>query len=232
MAGRDRSEVEDLIGFFVNMLVLRTDLSGNPSVSELVRRVEEVCVQALAHQQVPFEKLVQELQPERNLSHQQLFQVMFAMQSTSLVEHQLNGGKLTLVKQDSGTAKFDLIVSLVEGDDEVSGGIEYRQELFEEETAGLDGPQVPNKTHLYNLLNELNRRLLAIAETGCRSGLAANREWIEKSRRDMAAAGLTCFAALLDELSKASSSAARSLLKTRFLTHLHTQAAAQLHEFH
>jgi amino acid adenylation domain-containing protein len=133
-AGRTHTEVEDLIGFFVNTLVLRTDLSGSPNVTELVRRVEEVCVQALAHQQVPFERLVHELQPERDLSHQPLFQVMFAMQNTPLVEVQLNGGNLTLVKQDSGTAKFDLMVSLVEGDDEISGVIEYRRELFEEET--------------------------------------------------------------------------------------------------
>jgi amino acid adenylation domain-containing protein len=133
-AGRTHTEVEDLIGFFVNTLVLRTDLSGGPSVNELVRRVEQVCVQALAHQQVPFERLVHELQPERDLSHQPLFQVMFAMQNTPLVELQLNGGNLTIVKQDSGTAKFDLMLSLVEGDDEVSGAIEYRQELFEEET--------------------------------------------------------------------------------------------------
>ena len=134
MAGRTHSQLEALIGFFVNTLVLRTDLSGAPTVRELLARVREVCLQAFAHQDLPFERLVEELQPERDLSHQPLFQVMFVLQNAPREALQLAGQRITLMKQESGTAKFDVIVSVVEGEEELSGVIEYRKELFEEET--------------------------------------------------------------------------------------------------
>ncbi len=131
IANRNREEIEKLIGFFVNTLVLRSDLSGNPTFTELLARVREVTLQAYSHQDLPFEKLVEELQPERNLNYNPLFQVAFQLQNTPAKTLELP--ELTLSKLDNDehqTAKFDLDLCLSETDAGLVGYLEYSSELF------------------------------------------------------------------------------------------------------
>jgi non-ribosomal peptide synthetase component F len=116
VANRSRAELEPLIGFFVNTLVFRTDLSGAPSFKELLKRVREVTLGAFAHQDVPFEKLVDALQPERNLSHTPLFQVAFALQNLPMEARELPGLTVAPVEAESGTAQYDLLLMVSEDD--------------------------------------------------------------------------------------------------------------------
>src|SRR6476620_1372497 len=106
IAGRTRGEVEELIGLFLNTLVLRTDLGGDPSFREVLRRVREATLGAYAHQEVPFEKLVAELQPERSLSHSPLFQVMFTLQDAGDGGAALPGLEVSGVGAAREIAKF------------------------------------------------------------------------------------------------------------------------------
>ncbi|MEP0883299.1 amino acid adenylation domain-containing protein [Trichocoleus sp. ST-U3] len=135
IANRNREEVEGLIGLFVNTLVLRTDLSGNPTFKELLNRVREVTLGAYAHQDLPFEKLVEELQPERDLSQNPLFQVWFALNNAPMPAMQLASGlTLTPLEVDSGTAQFDLSLDMVERGEELIGSFEYNTDLFDATT--------------------------------------------------------------------------------------------------
>lgn len=134
IAGRPRRELEDLIGFFVNTLVLRTDLSGNPSFREVLRRVREVALGAYDHSAVPFEKLVEELQPERNLSRMPLFQVMFGLQNMPLSSVSLPGLTFEMLAADNETAKFDLWLSMDESQVQLAGVLEYNTDLFDAAT--------------------------------------------------------------------------------------------------
>ncbi len=130
VAGRGRREVEGLIGFFVNTLALRVDLGGEPTFRELLARVREETLAALAHQDLPFERLVEELAPERSLDRTPLFQVMLAVQERA-PELRLPGLTLRRLEVEGGTAKFDLSLEM---DEELTGGIEYRLDLFEPAT--------------------------------------------------------------------------------------------------
>ncbi|RKH60321.1 non-ribosomal peptide synthase/polyketide synthase, partial [Corallococcus aberystwythensis] len=136
VANRDPVEVEELIGFFANVLALRTDLSGEPSFRGLLARVREVTLGAYAHQAVPFEKLVEELRVPRGLSHAPLFQVLFALQSTPMPEQALPGLRLTPVEVEPGTARYDLTLTLEEGPQGLHGSLEYDTDLFDAPTAG------------------------------------------------------------------------------------------------
>ena len=132
IAGRTRTEIEPLIGFFVNTLVLRADLSGRPSFAELLRRVRETALSAYAHQDVPFEKLVEELQPERDLTRNPLFQTMFMLQNTPALELELPGLKLSAMESVIKNVHFELLLSATEEKGRISGGLSYRTGLFSE----------------------------------------------------------------------------------------------------
>ncbi|HEX8819852.1 MAG TPA: condensation domain-containing protein, partial [Archangium sp.] len=134
VAGRTRAEVEGLIGLFVNTLVLRTDLSGAPTFRELVARVREVALGAYAHQDVPFEKLVEELKPVRDMRSSPLFQVMFALQNVPAREVSLPELKLSPVEQEGAEAKLDLTLSLTQTPEGLRGAFSYDAALFEPAT--------------------------------------------------------------------------------------------------
>ncbi len=134
VANRSRAELEPLIGFFVNTLIFRTDLSGAPSFKELLKRVREITLGAFAHQDVPFEKLVDALQPERNLSHTPLFQVAFALQNLPMEAKELPGLTVSPVNADSATAQYDLLLMVSEEKGELAAAMQYNTDLFDETT--------------------------------------------------------------------------------------------------
>jgi amino acid adenylation domain-containing protein len=130
VGGRNRSELEGLIGFFYNMLVLRIDLSGNPTFRELLVRVREVCLGAYAHQDLPFEKLVEGLRPERDFGYNPFFQVTFALQNAPAFHLELAGLEATDVDVDPGTARFDLHLFMREQESGLQGYVDYNTDLF------------------------------------------------------------------------------------------------------
>ncbi|MEH2022776.1 non-ribosomal peptide synthetase [Nostoc sp.] len=134
IANRNRSELEGLIGFFVNSLVLRSDLSGNPTFRELLNRVREVTLGAYSHQDLPFEKLVEELHSERDLSRHPLFQVVFSLQNTPIEALELPGLKLSLFDFDSKIAKLDLEFHLWRDLETLKGEVVYSTDLFDQST--------------------------------------------------------------------------------------------------
>src|SRR5262249_52886162 len=122
-------------GFFVNTLVMRTDLSGNPAFKELLGRARRVCLGAYDHQDVPFEKLVEELQPQRDLGRNPLFQVMFVLQNAPRATRQLSGLTLSRVGSDfEPPAKFDLTLGVAENEDGLRTTLKYNAELFDAAT--------------------------------------------------------------------------------------------------
>jgi len=156
IAGRTDEALDELVGFFVNTLVLRTDVSGDPTFAELVARVRETDLDAYAHQDVPFERLVEALQPERSLSRHPLFQVLLAFQNAPAAEPSLPGLDVELQRDDLDTgAKFDLSLDLGETPDgdrtAIAGTLAYRTDLFDRET-------------ITALADRLQRLLAAVAE--------------------------------------------------------------------
>ncbi|AFY82810.1 non-ribosomal peptide synthetase [Oscillatoria acuminata] len=134
IANRNHGEIEQSIGFFVNTLVLRTNLSDSPSFSQLLTRVRDVTLGAYAHQDLPFEKLVEALQPERDLSRSPLFQVMFIFQNAPVTPLELPGLTLEPLEHRNGTAKYDLSLYVRETESGLQATWEYNTDLFEPAT--------------------------------------------------------------------------------------------------
>ncbi|MBG9685644.1 hypothetical protein ABD97_10640, partial [Bacillus mycoides] len=134
IAGRKHKEIEGLIGFFVNTLVLRSDLSGDPKFSDLLQHVSQVSYKAFDNQDLPFDKVVEEIRPQRNQSHPPLFQVMFAFQNSPMKPLELDGLTLTPLKVHNRTSKFDLILFIEEDGESLRAGFEYNTDLFDDET--------------------------------------------------------------------------------------------------
>jgi amino acid adenylation domain-containing protein len=156
VANRRRSELEDLIGFFVNLLVLRTDLGGNPSFREGLRRVKETTLGALANQDLSFDRLVEELSPERLRSRNALFQVLFLLQASQREALQLPGLAVQPRGLDSGSSHFDLVLEIVDGETELRGNLQYDTDLFEAATA----------EQLLRRFEQLLRRIVEVPEMG------------------------------------------------------------------
>lgn len=133
IANRNRSEIEGLIGFFVNTLVLRSHLEVKLSFKQLLHQIKTTTLEAYNHQDLPFEQLVEELQPERDLSHSSLFQVMFILQNAPTEVLHLPDLTLNTLKVERKTANFDLTLSMVETDTGLKGSLEYNTDLFNDD---------------------------------------------------------------------------------------------------
>ncbi|MEO5804822.1 MAG: condensation domain-containing protein, partial [Verrucomicrobiota bacterium] len=134
LGGRSQIETEQLIGYFLNTLVLRTDLSGDPNFREVLQRSRDVVLGAFANQEIPFEKLVDELRVPRNTQRNPIFQSIFQFQPGPLPTLQLHQTKTELLELENGTSKMDLIFTLAENEHGLSGNLEYNTDLFEGET--------------------------------------------------------------------------------------------------
>ena len=194
IAGRTRAETEGLIGFFVNTLVMRTDLKGNPTVGELLRRVKETAVGAYEHQEVPFEKLVEELRPERSLSHEPLFQVMFILQNAPRRTEGLREVEMSQEQVQVGRAKYELMLTVSEAGEQLEGTIEYRSEVYERERVKRQVEHLRNVVE--GMVGERERRVMEIGLLSEHERQQVIVEWNEVERENE---GERCVHELIEE---------------------------------
>ncbi|WP_460201928.1 condensation domain-containing protein [Scytonema sp. NUACC21] len=184
LANRNRTETEGIIGFFINQLVLRTDLSCNPTFRELLARVREVALEAYAHQDLPFEKLVSALKPERDLNRTPLFQTKFVLQNAPMPALELSGLTLSLLEVDNKTAKFDLLLTMWNTEKGLSGILEYTTNLFDSTTIAQ---MLENfETILYTLVAQPDIHLSAfvqVLEEANRQRQAIKQKEFQEARR-------------------------------------------------
>src|SRR4030095_5999493 len=134
IATRSRVELESLIGLFVNTLALRSDLSNNPPFTDLVHQVRSHVLEAHAHQELPFEKLVEEMQLERSLSYTPIFQVGFSVQQAPPEDEDGEDDRITTLEIDTGTTKFDLTLSVLVARQGFRLTFEYDSDLYHQDT--------------------------------------------------------------------------------------------------
>jgi non-ribosomal peptide synthetase component F len=152
IANRNRAEIEPLIGFFVNMLPLRTDLRGNPRFKELLRRVKEVALGGYAHQDLPYEKMVEELRPERAGSQMPLFNVGFGVQNAPGAELKMKGLKIEMMAVEEQRARMDLTLWVTEGREGLEVDWTYSTDLFRKEMV------IRMQSHFETLLSRIVER--------------------------------------------------------------------------
>jgi amino acid adenylation domain-containing protein len=182
IAGRSRSELEGLIGVFINTLVFRGDLSGDPSFRDLLARTRRTALETYERQDLPFEKLVEELRPERDPSRTPLFQVMFVLENTPRAALEFPGVTASPFDVDSGTAKLDLSVSVEEAAGSLKAVFEYNTDLFEHST--MDRMMGHFETLLQSIVADPGRRLseLRLLTEAERHRLLV--EWNDTKRND------------------------------------------------
>ena len=147
IAGRNHAELEEIIGCFVNTLVLSTDLSDNPSFTDCLKRVKETALGAFSHQEVPFEQLVELMQPDRNMSHSPLFQVAFTLQTAQQQKLDMGDLEFTQLSETNKTSKFDLTLTFIDSVNGLKGVFEYNTDLFDRSTI------VRMTEHCQNIIN-------------------------------------------------------------------------------
>lgn len=160
IANRQQRELEALIGCFVNTLVLRISLKNNPTFKQLLAQVRQTALEAYEHQDLPFEKLVEELQPERSLSHSPLFQVMFILQNAPKSSHSLGDLEIRPIKRKKTIAKFDLTLTMTEKEEGFIGAFEYNSDLFDPAT--IDRAIGHFKILLENIVNNPEKPVSAL----------------------------------------------------------------------
>ncbi|HEY3570037.1 MAG TPA: amino acid adenylation domain-containing protein [Thermoanaerobaculia bacterium] len=175
VAGRRHLETEPLIGLLINTLVLRADLAGDPAFGDLLARAREATLGAFAHADVPFEKVVEALQPKRSLSHTPLFQVLFQLQSALIGRLELPGLALTPLDTDTGIARFDLTLTLEERDGALKGSLAYDRDLFD--AATIDRLGVHLGSFLAAMAADPRRRLSAVSFLSPAEHQQLLREW-------------------------------------------------------
>jgi amino acid adenylation domain-containing protein/non-ribosomal peptide synthase protein (TIGR01720 family) len=181
LSNRNRSELEGLIGFFVNTLPLRVDLSGRPTTLALIKRVKQTVLDGFAHQDLPFDHIVEELKPERSLSYTPVFQTMFVMQNAPMAELSFDGLAIETITTETLVSKFDLTLAVEEKYGELLCVMEYSTDLFE-------------RTSIERLAIQFAQLLNGMCESPARDifslpllTIAQWQEWIQPSPKDSAA---------------------------------------------